>query len=53
MDFLLGGSALNPGSHAVALAIPKMYGLVIGVAVASIFLLLWMGFQVKFQIKRV
>jgi len=46
MDFLLGGSALNAGGHTVALAIPKMYGLVVMVAVASCFLLVWLGVQV-------
>ncbi|ODN02020.1 Microsomal glutathione S-transferase 3 [Orchesella cincta] len=46
MDFLFGGSALNAGNHAVALLLPKAYGFVVLVAVASSFLLVWMSFQV-------
>jgi len=50
MDFLLGGSALNAGNHAVALVLPKAYGFVLLVAVASSFLIVWMSFQVIFYL---
>jgi len=45
-DCIFGGSALSSGDHTVALNIPKAYGYVIVVAVTSVFLLLWQGFQV-------
>jgi len=46
IDCLLGGSALSSGDHTVAFSIPKAYGYVILVAVASAFLLIWKSMQV-------
>jgi len=45
-DCLFGGSALTPGDHLVTLGLPKAYGYVVLVAVASVFMVLWKGIQV-------
>lgn len=47
IECIFGGSALSPGNHTVAFSIPKAYGYVILVAVASSFLLIWQAMQVN------
>lgn len=48
MDVLFGGSVLDTGSDLVApFSIPKLYGFVLIVEVASVFMLFWLGVQVK------
>jgi len=46
INLLFGGSALSKGSNLVALALPKEYGLVVLVAIASAIMLIWMAIQV-------
>jgi len=47
LDLVLGGSAFTSGDHIVTLGIPKYYGYVIFVAIASAFMIIWMSAQVK------
>jgi len=46
VNTLFGGSALTTGDHLVAVGLPKPYGYVVLVAVASVFMILWKGIQV-------
>lgn len=51
MDILFSGSALDTESDLVApFSIPKLYGFVLIVAVASVFMLLWLAIQVGISI---
>jgi hypothetical protein len=46
VSWIFGGSALSAGDHLVSIGLPKAYGYVVLVAVASIFMLLWKGIKV-------
>jgi hypothetical protein len=47
LDCIFGGSAFTPGNHLVSFGIPKYYGYVLLVAIASAIMLVWMAAQVS------